>query len=138
MSARDLRLFESASFAVFWKAYPLKTHRLEALTAWRKLGDDPTLHAAIMKDLETREWRVIDGRQVVPNPATYLNKRRWEDERNSSMGDSRGCHSGRADVRSRSALSTLRLAASEALALTPEQRAANIRKLRQIVESIKI
>lgn len=121
------RLFESATFAVFWKAYPLKTHRVQALCAWGKLGDDPVVQALIMKDLETREWRVIDGRQVIPNPATYLNQRRWEDQTATVTLKPIGA-----------ALQQLKHAQNEAYNLTDEQRRANMAKLRAIADSIAV
>lgn len=73
-----------ASFAVFWKRYPNHKAKADALRAWRKLAPSPDLiaeiHAAL--DWQTRQhgW-VKDRGQFVPMGATYLNGRRWEDER---------------------------------------------------------
>ena len=65
----------AASFAEFWKAYPKKVAKGAAERAWPKARE----HAvAILADLASRRW---DDPKFIPHPATYLNARRWEDER---------------------------------------------------------
>lgn len=70
----------SARFAAFWQAYPRKVAKPDALKAWKKVDDE---HAAIMAGLAvavgSEQWRK-DGGQFIPHPATFLNKRRWEDD----------------------------------------------------------
>lgn len=67
-------------FPEFWAAYPRKTGKAAAEKAWRKIGPDATLRAAIAGALARQsaweEWR----RGFIPHPATWLNGRRWEDE----------------------------------------------------------
>lgn len=71
-----------SSFADFWKSYPNKTGKGAAETAWKKIkapADTLVLiFAALAKQKNSDQWRK-DGGQFIPNPATYLNQRRWED-----------------------------------------------------------
>lgn len=76
---------ESAAqaFISFWSLYPKKTARADAMKAWEKLKPDESLLSSIMNALEFQtnsvDWQK-DGGKFVPYPATWLNKRRWEDE----------------------------------------------------------
>lgn len=63
-------------FGQFWNAYPKKVGRVLALKAWSKL-DSTSRDAAI---LGVRTYPFSADRQYVPNPASWLNGRRWEDE----------------------------------------------------------
>lgn len=69
-----------ARFAAFWAHYPRKVAKQDAMKAWRKVDAH---HAAIMAGLrravDSEQWRK-DGGQFIPHPATFLNKRRWEDD----------------------------------------------------------
>ena len=70
-------------FNQFWKAYPKKQGKGEAWEAWRKVEKikiilDDILNA-VKKQKKSRQWQKDDG-QYIPNPATWLNQRRWEDE----------------------------------------------------------
>ena len=71
------------SFALFWEAYPKKVSNPDAEKAWKKLNPDDSTIAAIMAGLakwkQSGEWSDNDG-QFIPYPASWLNKRRWEDE----------------------------------------------------------
>lgn len=71
-----------ARFDRFWAAYPKKTAKPAALKAWRKLRPDDGLLDAMLAALAwqrtTKQWK-DDG--IIPHPATWLNGRRWEDER---------------------------------------------------------
>jgi uncharacterized protein YdaU (DUF1376 family) len=67
----------------FWQPYPKKKSRADAEKAWRKLAPSPELcqriYAAVVAQSGTADWNKDDG-QYVPYPATWLNKRRWEDD----------------------------------------------------------
>lgn len=67
-------------FSKFWDAYPKKTGKTEAQKSWLK--NKPPIDL-ILKALAwqscSEQWRK-DGGQFVPNPATYLNQGRWQDE----------------------------------------------------------
>ena len=77
------------NFLSFWKAYPHKIAKKKAQEAWQKLekAEDmeallPTLLDAIEKQKQAKEIKKANGEFVSewPNPATWLNGRRWEDE----------------------------------------------------------
>lgn len=75
--------FLEDSFNTFWACYPKKVDKQEAKKAWRKLKPNPDLADEIMSGLskwtESYDWQKDDGRYI-PYPATWLNKRRWEDD----------------------------------------------------------
>ena len=70
-------------FDSFWKFYPRKAGKSQAMVAWRKLTlDQPTL-IAIATNIQTRiasgEW-AEENMQYIPHASTFLNQKRWEDE----------------------------------------------------------
>lgn len=72
----------SEQFEQFWLAYPKRVGKGAAWKAWQKAKDKPpfaAIHAAIMAQTSTEQWRKADG-QFIPLPATWLNQRRWDDE----------------------------------------------------------
>ena len=79
-SERESRAREER-FARFWTAYPRKTAKPTAQTAFAKLHPDDdllrTMLAAIERQKQSPQWR---DAQFIPHPATWLNQRRWEDE----------------------------------------------------------
>lgn len=71
----------NTSFDVFWSAYPKKVGKGAAEKAWGKAkinGHVPDLMAALEAQKLSDQWRK-DGGQYIPNPATWINQRRWED-----------------------------------------------------------
>ena len=70
-------------FHIFWKFYPKKVAKKDALKAFLKLSPSQDLMESILKHIEiakqSKEWQKDKG-QFVPNAATYLNGERWEDE----------------------------------------------------------
>lgn len=65
------------SFDLFWNEYPNKTGKQDALKKWQKIK--PPLQkilAALEWQKKSQQWR----QGFIPNPATYLNQHRWEDE----------------------------------------------------------
>jgi len=78
------RLSADDSFANFWKAYPRKVGKGAAEKLWKKLKPDlTTVLQAIQRATATDQWRK-DGGQFIPNPATWLNQKRWLDESNTA------------------------------------------------------
>lgn len=78
---------EPAGFEVFWKAYPSnKDKKAEARKSWAKLKPDAELQAKILAALSWQrhqpKWTKDNG-DYVPMAVTYLNQRRWEDEKTS-------------------------------------------------------
>jgi hypothetical protein len=67
----------------FWPAWPKRVGRAEALTAFVKLRpteeDVGRMVAAIPEQAEALDWP-RENYRYCPNPATWLNQRRWEDE----------------------------------------------------------
>ncbi|MHC8404323.1 helix-turn-helix domain-containing protein [Pseudomonas sp. TMB3-21] len=79
-------------FEAFWKMYPKKKSRKEALKAWAKLKPDDdlrqTLITALGKHCISVDWKKEGGRYI-PNASTWLNGERWTDVlRPASAGNS--------------------------------------------------
>ena len=70
-------------FARFWKSYPRKVGKANAIKAFSKLKPTAelvdTMIAAIELQCKSDQWRRDNG-QYIPHPTTWLNGRRWEDE----------------------------------------------------------
>jgi len=73
----------NARFDSFWKSYPRKTGKGEARRSFEKLKVGEPLLADILKAIERQkasdQWK-RDGGRYIPNPSTWLNQGRWEDE----------------------------------------------------------
>lgn len=69
-------------FPSFWFEYPKKHHKADAEKAWKKIKADPEktdlILEALFRHRRTRQWQKDNG-QFIPNPATWLNRRSWED-----------------------------------------------------------
>lgn len=70
-------------FDRFWAIYPNKTGKQAALKTWSKLKPSAELTESILAAVEYQKtwdrW-TKDGGRYIPNPATWLNQGRWEDE----------------------------------------------------------
>lgn len=70
-------------FAAFWKAYPKKKGKTDALKAFKKLkptqGMIDQMLAAIEKQKKSDQWQREHG-QYIPYPAKWLKHGQWEDE----------------------------------------------------------
>jgi hypothetical protein len=70
------------AFSEFWRAYPKRVGKGNAEAAWKKNGCDrllPQIIAAVQKCKSSADWTKEAG-QFIPHPATWLNRRGWEDE----------------------------------------------------------
>jgi len=71
---------EPPGFVAFWAEYPKKAGRKSALSAWQSKRLEPRADGLIadvrLRSGTDRKW--LDG--FAPNPATYLNQERWNDE----------------------------------------------------------
>ena len=71
---------DDGSFDHFWSAYPRKTGKGSARTAWKKRK--PVIELvleALAWQKQSKAWLKDDG-QFIPHPATWLNQERWLDE----------------------------------------------------------
>ena len=70
-------------FSEFWQQYPKKVGKKAALTSWKRVKPDAELFERIMQAVAlakaSDQWRREGGR-FIPNPATWLNQGRWDDE----------------------------------------------------------
>ena len=70
-------------FDEFWSAYPKHVAKQPARRAFDRLKPSRALLdkmlAALRWQIQSEQW-TKDGARYVPNPATWLNARRWEDE----------------------------------------------------------
>jgi hypothetical protein len=79
-ASRALVVAATSDFVAFWQAYPKKTGKAAALKAWLK-AKPPVAQvlAALAWQTQSLQWNREEGRYR-PNPATYLNEGRWQDE----------------------------------------------------------
>lgn len=73
-------------FEIFWKAYPKKVGKDAARKAWDKAK--PVLIDvlnALAWQIDSPQWFKNNG-QYIPNPSTYLNQGRWQDEPTKPIG----------------------------------------------------
>lgn len=77
------------SFEKFWAAYPKRKARGDAENAWNKIRPDENLLARILAAVEAQkqsaDWRKEAG-QFIPHPATWLNRKGWEDDAGAPSG----------------------------------------------------
>lgn len=70
-------------FSEFWQVYPKKVGKASCLKAWLKLKPTAELFTHIMdalaKQKASEQWQREAGRYI-PNPLTWLNQGRWDDE----------------------------------------------------------
>ena len=66
-------------FDTFWKHYPRKVSKPNALKAWLKVKPDDELTKTIISAI-SRQNLSAKEEQFIPHPASWLNGKRWEDE----------------------------------------------------------
>ena len=67
-------------FDAFWAVYPRKVGKGDARKAFAKVkAPVSVLINAVNTQKQSQQWLRNDG-QYIPNPATWLNQGRWEDE----------------------------------------------------------
>jgi len=66
-------------FDIFWKQYPRKVAKPNALKAWLKIKPDDVV---LKKMLDAINHQQLPSKEIqfVPHPASWLNAKRWEDE----------------------------------------------------------
>lgn len=78
------------TFDKFWSAYPKRVGKEPARKAWMKIKPNATTLTAILKAIEvhkTTDGWLKDKGQFIPNPSTWLNQKRWEDEIETAISD---------------------------------------------------
>ena len=75
---------DETAFAAFWTRYPNKRGKEAARQAWARLKATPAvlqaIDAALDWQVHQRQW-TADGGEFIPRASTWLNGKRWEDER---------------------------------------------------------
>lgn len=70
-------------FSIFWASYPKKVGKGAAEKSWKKIKPTKDLLEKMLNAIETAkqsmQWNKDNG-QYIPNPTTWLNQKRWEDE----------------------------------------------------------
>jgi len=81
--SKKIKKPQNSFFDIFWAAYPRKVAKADAVKAWNKINPDEILVNLIVTKIDeyknSNDWLKDDG-QFIPYPATWLNKKRWEDE----------------------------------------------------------
>ena len=82
-SGENVQRAREERFARFWAAYPKKVGKGAAEKAFAKYKPDDVLTDRMIRAVTSAkasiQWQ-REGGQFIPNPATWLNQRRWEDE----------------------------------------------------------
>jgi DNA-binding transcriptional ArsR family regulator len=74
-------LLETVTFEQFYEIYPRKASRSDAQRAWDKLKPDQKQLAMDALPIHIAYWdRERTEKDFIPFPASWLNKKRWEDE----------------------------------------------------------
>ncbi len=85
-SEKDLEEF----FGLFWQAYPKKVGKGYAFDCFKKIRVSrallDTMLEAIAKQKKSDMWKRDKG-QYIPNPSTWLNQKRWEDDLGGEADD---------------------------------------------------
>ena len=81
-SSNILSKAQQSRFDAFWKAYPKKVGKQDAMKAWKKIAPDEELTDTIIRAVETAKQKDSRFREerFIPHPATWLNAGSWENE----------------------------------------------------------
>ncbi|WP_316897513.1 Lrp/AsnC family transcriptional regulator [Pseudodesulfovibrio indicus] len=73
------------AFEAFWEECPKKVGKKDAFKSWKKIRgvNAAIIVNAIKEQVKVDHFKGNDGKQYFPNPATWLNQGRWEDEINA-------------------------------------------------------
>jgi len=86
-------------FDEFWKAYPKRVKKQDAIKAWGQVkaeGLTKVILDSLTQFRSSKEWARENGRYI-PYPATWLRNRRWEDEVGNGSRSYGGVHGGDKD-----------------------------------------
>jgi len=70
-----------SDFEAFWKAYPRKTGKGYCQEIWKrkKFPAIEIILESLQKSIASADWQK-EGGKFIPNPSTWLNQGRWDDE----------------------------------------------------------
>lgn len=71
------------SFELFWSKYPKKVSKRKSEEIYTKLATSEEVEQSLLKGLDSykEKWRIeCTDVKYIPNPTTWLNQARWEDE----------------------------------------------------------
>lgn len=86
VSGTDISLVVSTSFSRFWSKYPRRIGKQDAFRAWKKHGCHKLVEEIIVALDRQHAWMTREEGRFIPNPATWLNQGRWDDEPPQSFG----------------------------------------------------
>lgn len=78
---RQKRSIDLVGFDAFWRMYPKKVGKSDAVKEWAKLTPEEIEAAerSLPLHLKSVSW-LKEGGKYIPHPHRWLNKKRWEDE----------------------------------------------------------
>lgn len=83
ISNNEDNVYTDHRFAFFWNEYPKKVGKGDAWKSWQRLKISDTMARSIVLSVrqhrKTEQWQREHGRYI-PNPSTFLNQRRFDDE----------------------------------------------------------
>ena len=82
---KEKNIYTPSRFAEWWSVYPKKNDKKKCLAKWKTRKLDAVadkLIADVKRRLNTQKWQ--EG--YIPNPLTYINGDRWEDEIEANVG----------------------------------------------------
>lgn len=71
---------KTLAFESFWKIYPKRVGKGEALKAWKSKNCESKAEFIITAVEHQMAYLMREGGQYTPLPATWLNQKRWDDE----------------------------------------------------------
>lgn len=73
--------YQDPLFNAFWRAYPHKVGKMQAIKAWKKLEVNEDDLQVILTAIERQKKEPLWSQGIgIPHPATYLNQARFLDE----------------------------------------------------------
>ena len=72
--------WDERGFDEFWKMYPKRIGKQAALKAWKKMKPPvEKCMSTLQRQIDSTQWKK-DGGRFIPNPSTWINQGRWDDE----------------------------------------------------------
>lgn len=78
-TSRDASVCD-ARFDLFWKNYPRKEKKQDAIKSWKKIKPNETLFNEILSAIDQQKTWASWLSGYIPHATTWLNGKRWEDE----------------------------------------------------------